>query len=143
LLGAYFASVAFAGAGSGLHHKLCHVLGGDHRLVHAEVHAVLLPYVVAIHRDRAPEALRRAADALGVDDAAAGLRDLAEALGAPTSLAAIGLPADAVDGAVRRGTEAATQLPPSPAITDPRPVDEPAIRALLEDAFSGRRPDPR
>jgi maleylacetate reductase len=143
LLGAYFASVAFAGAGSGLHHKLCHVIGGDHRLVHAEVHAVVLPHAVAAQRDRAPEAVRRAADALGVDDAATRLRDLAEALGAPTSLAAIRLPADAIDDVTKRGTEVAAQLPPSPAITNPRSVDEPAIRALLEAAFSGRRPDPR
>ena len=140
MLGAYLAGVAFAGAGSGLHHRLCHVLGGDHRLVHAEIHAVLLPYVAALQRDRAPDASRRAADALGVPDAATGLRDLAETLGTPTSLAALGLPADALDEAVRRCAEVAALLPPSPTVTDPRPIDEPAIRALLEAAYAGRRP---
>ncbi|HEU4422030.1 MAG TPA: maleylacetate reductase [Pilimelia sp.] len=143
LLGAYFAGVAFAGAGSGLHHKLCHILGGDYGLVHAEVHAVLLPHVVAFQRDRAPAASRRAADALGCDDAATWLYDLGRSLGVPDSLARLGLPADALDDAVRRGTEAAAQLPPSRAITGPEPVGEPAIRALLDAAFAGRRPDPR
>jgi maleylacetate reductase len=143
LLGAYLAGVAFAGGGSGLHHKLCHVLGGDYGLVHAEVHAVMLPHVMAFQRDRAPAAARRAADAVGCDDAATWLYDLARSLGAPTSLASLGLPAESLDEAVRRCTETAAQLPPSPGITNPRPADEPAIRALLESAFAGRRPDPR
>ena len=35
LYGAYLAAVAFASAGSGLHHKICHVLGGAFNLPHA------------------------------------------------------------------------------------------------------------
>jgi alcohol dehydrogenase class IV len=43
LYGAYLAAVAFASAGSGLHHKICHVLGGMFNLPHAQTHAVVLP----------------------------------------------------------------------------------------------------
>jgi alcohol dehydrogenase class IV len=43
LYAAYLAAVAFASAGSGLHHKICHVLGGMFGLPHTRTHAVVLP----------------------------------------------------------------------------------------------------
>lgn len=43
----YLAGVAFAFAGSGLHHKICHVLGGAYDLPHAQPHAIVLPRVLA------------------------------------------------------------------------------------------------
>ena len=39
-LGAYLAGAAFAAAGIGIHHKICHVLGGAYDLPHAEMHTV-------------------------------------------------------------------------------------------------------
>ncbi|MDQ3794937.1 MAG: maleylacetate reductase, partial [Actinomycetota bacterium] len=38
LYGAYLAGAAFAAAGGGIHHKICHVLGGAYDLPHAETH---------------------------------------------------------------------------------------------------------
>ena len=55
LYGAYLAAVAFASAGSGLHHKICHVLGGMFNLPHAQTHAVVIPHVLAFN---APSASR-------------------------------------------------------------------------------------
>ena len=49
LYGAYLAGTAFAVAGSGLHHKICHVLGGRYGLPHAQTHAIMLPYVLAFN----------------------------------------------------------------------------------------------
>ena len=49
LCGAWLAASAFAAAGSGLHHKLCHVLGGTFDLPHARTHAVVLPHVLAFN----------------------------------------------------------------------------------------------
>src|SRR4051794_2135295 len=86
LYGAYLAASAFAVAGSGRHHTICHVLGGAYGLPHAATHAVLLPYT--------------AAGVPGVD--ADALRALAERIGVPTSLAAIGMHAADLDDAVRR-----------------------------------------
>src|SRR3954465_3714077 len=54
LYGAYLAAVAFASAGSGLHHKICHVLGGMFNLPHAQTHAVVLPYVLAFNAPAVP-----------------------------------------------------------------------------------------
>ena len=52
LYGAYLSAVAFASAGSGLHHKICHVLGGMFNLPHAETHAVVLPLRAGPQRAR-------------------------------------------------------------------------------------------
>ncbi|WP_221761093.1 iron-containing alcohol dehydrogenase [Kibdelosporangium aridum] len=41
LHGAYLSAVAFASAGSGLHHKICHVMGGMFDLPHAQTHPVV------------------------------------------------------------------------------------------------------
>src|SRR5262249_30297528 len=57
LEGAYLAGACFADVGGGLHHKLCHLLGGMFRLPHAATHAVILPHAVRFFRDRSPEAM--------------------------------------------------------------------------------------
>lgn len=137
LFGAHLAGKAFAIAGSALHHKLCHVLGGTFRLVHGEVNSVVLPHATSFNAPAVPDAMARIAEALGGSpdgSAAAGLLfDLALRLGAPTSLDAIGMPADGLDFAAERAVaEVGT--------ANPRLVDRASIRSLLQDAFDGRRP---
>jgi alcohol dehydrogenase class IV len=116
----------------GLHHKLCHTLGGSFNLPHADVHTVVLPHALAYNAQAAPEAMARIARALGTSDAACGLFDLAGRLGAPTSLAAIGMPADGLD----RAADLAVQTP----YPNPRPLERTALRALLQRAFDGAAP---
>jgi len=115
-----------------LHHKLCHTLGGSFDLPHAETHAVVLPHVAAFNQSAAPRALKRVARALDAEAAGSGLFDLAESLGAPTSLKAIGMSEADLD----KAAEIATSAP----YWNPRPVDKAAIRALLDNAYHGRRP---
>lgn len=67
LYGAYLAGVAFASAGSGLHHKLCHVIGGTFDTPHALTHATVLPYVLAFNAPAVPDVAARLAGALGGD----------------------------------------------------------------------------
>lgn len=90
LYGAYLSAVAFASAGSGLHHKICHVLGGAYDLPHAQTHAVLLPHVLALNAAGAPDAASRIAQALGSAGPLSGLNDLRKRLGAPRSLRELG-----------------------------------------------------
>ncbi|MEV1289239.1 maleylacetate reductase [Micromonospora sp. NPDC049679] len=130
LYGAYLAGSAFAVAGSGLHHKICHALGGAYDLPHPETHAVLLPYVLAFNAPAAPDAARRTAAALGVRDAVGGLRDLASRLGAPMALRELHLREDQLDAAV------GLILPVVPA-DNPRPVDAGGLRRLLGAAWAG------
>lgn len=47
LWAAWLAGSSLAAAGGGLHHRLCHVVGGGSRLAHAELHAALLPHTVS------------------------------------------------------------------------------------------------
>jgi alcohol dehydrogenase class IV len=132
LFGAWACGNCLGTVGMALHHKLCHVLGGSFDLPHAETHAVVLPHAAAFNTAGAPEALARAARALRVEQAAHGLFDLAAALGAPTSLKALGMRETDLD----RAAETAVSAP----YWNPRPVDRGAIRALLDDAYHGRRP---
>jgi maleylacetate reductase len=111
LRGAHAAGVALELAAMGLHHKICHVLGGTFGLPHAPTHAALLPHVVAFNTPAAPAAMARIAEAIGADDAAIGLATLNRALGLTTSLRALGLdPAD-VDRAARLITDAPYKNP--------------------------------
>jgi homogentisate 1,2-dioxygenase len=128
LEGAFLAGAAFADAGAGLHHKLCHLLGGMFGLPHAQTHAVMLPHVVRFHREVAPEAMSALARALGVIDPVAGLVRLAHATGVPTSLAAVGMPLDAI----ARVVDAMPAAPPM----YPRALDRGALSAMLENAFA-------
>jgi alcohol dehydrogenase class IV len=118
----------------GLHHKLCHTLGGSFNLPHAEVHTVILPHALAYNAARAPDAMARIARALGADDAPAALQGLARRHGAPVSLAAIGMPADGLD----RAADLAVTTP----YPNPRPLERAALRALLQRAFDGAAPAP-
>ncbi|MEO7371333.1 MAG: maleylacetate reductase, partial [Ilumatobacteraceae bacterium] len=49
LYGAYLSGVALGTTSTGLHHKLCHVLGGRFNLVHADAHSVILPHAIAFN----------------------------------------------------------------------------------------------
>jgi maleylacetate reductase len=130
LCGAWLGSSAFAVAGSGLHHKLCHVLGGTFGLPHARTHAVVLPHVLAFNAPGAPDVARRVARALGVDDAVTGLRALADAHGIPRGLRALGLPEDAL-------AEAAALTEPAVPADNPVPVADGAMLRLVRAAWSG------
>jgi maleylacetate reductase len=133
LYGAYLAAVAFASAGSGLHHKICHVLGGMFGLPHAETHTVVLPHVLALNAPAVPELDLRMAGAFGADSALAGLRTLRDETAAPRSLRDLGLAVDDVAKAVPPILAAA----PS---SNPVPVTAENIEALLRAAWEGKEP---
>jgi maleylacetate reductase len=132
LFGAWVCGACLGTVGMSLHHKLCHVLGGSFGLPHAETHTVILPHAVAYNAPAAPTAIGRVARALGADSAAQALFDLAAMNGAPTSLREIGMRESDLD-------EAAAVAVASP-YWNPRPVERDAIRAMLDDAYNGRRP---
>jgi alcohol dehydrogenase class IV len=132
LFGAWVCGACLGAVGMSLHHKLCHVLGGAFGLPHAETHTVILPHAVAYNAAGAPVAIGRLACALGANHAAQALFDLAATNGAPTSLREIGMSYSDLDVAA----DAAVKSP----YWNPRPVERDAIRKLLDDAYSGRRP---
>ena len=110
LHGSHLAGRALELTSMGLHHKLCHVLGGSFGLSHAAVHAVLLPHVAAFNAPAAPEAMQRLARALGAPDPIAGLVELNRRLENPSSLAELGLTERDIAAVA---TQAVTALPVS------------------------------
>ena len=136
LYGAYLAAVAFSSAGSGLHHKICHVLGGMYNLPHAQTHAVVLPHVLAFNVASAPEAERRMAAAFGAASAVEGLEQLRRAIHAPRALQDYGLAESGISAAV----DAIMPLVPA---NNPRKVTRDELSRLLHDAWKGVAPDDR
>ncbi|MDW8806513.1 maleylacetate reductase [Streptomyces scabiei] len=134
LFGTYLGAVAFAGAGSGLHHKVCHVLGGAYDLEHAALHSVVLPHVVGLNLPATPPAERWLGAALDAStDPFGALLDLYTSLQPPCSLRELGLAEEELD----RSTDLVmAQVPDS----NPRRVAHAEMRALLGRAWRGDFP---
>ena len=127
LVGAHSAGVALGLASMGLHHKICHVLGGTFGLPHALTHAAVLPHVTAFNTPAAPLAMDRIAAAIGVEDAAAGLFALNRTLGLCATLGDLGLREEDVNRSA--------SLIVSSSYTNPRPVTIEDVRDLLMRAL--------
>jgi maleylacetate reductase len=134
LVGACAAGLSLAQAGSGLHHRTCHVLGGGWNLPHAETHAVLLPHSTALVAARHPVVARHLSDILGDEDPAQAMFSLLERFDLPRSLADLGLPADAIADVSDRVLAASSGDPLA---------DEVAVWDMLVAAQAGRRPGDR
>jgi maleylacetate reductase len=131
LVGACLCGTVMGAITVGLHHKLCHTLGGF-GLPHAELHTVILPHAMAYNAPAAPDAMRRIAAALNTPSAPAGLFDLAERHHAPTSLQAIGMQASDLDRAADLAVR--NQYP------NPRQLERALVRELLQRAYDSARP---
>jgi len=131
LYGAWLCGTVLGTVGMALHHKICHVLGGSFDMPHAETHAVMLPHTIGFNGAAVPELLKPLADLFG-GSAGRGLHAFAGSVGAPMTLRELGLEEADLDSAAAIATE-------NP-YWNPRPIDRGAIRALLQDAWEGRRP---
>lgn len=137
LYGAWLAGWALGTTGMGVHHKVCHTLGGMYNLPHAPMHSAVLTYATQFNQSDAPEAMAaivRALTSAGIDapDAATGIWNLATAIGAPTNLTNVGFDAANID-------EAAEVIVAGKPV-NPRTVDMDGVRELLTAACQGARP---
>ncbi|MBC6456501.1 maleylacetate reductase and hydroxyquinol 1,2-dioxygenase domain-containing protein [Actinomadura sp. HBU206391] len=135
LQAAWLSGTCLGTVGMGLHHKLCHTLGGAFDLPHAETHTVVLPHAMAYNAPATPDVMRRIADALGVADAPRGMFDLIAGLNGPTTLRALGM----AEADLPRAAELATAT----SYPNPREPTTEGIADLLRDAWEGRRPAAR
>jgi maleylacetate reductase len=131
LYGAWLCGTVLGTVGMALHHKICHTLGGSFDTPHAETHAVMLPHTAAFNAGAAADLLAPAAELFG-GSIGGGLWDFAKAVGAPRSLRDLGLAETDLD----RAAAIALENP----YWNPRPIDRPSIRTLLQHAWEGRRP---
>jgi maleylacetate reductase len=128
LYAAWLAGACLGRTTMGLHHKLCHVLGGTLNLPHSETHTVLLPHVLAFNAPAAPAAAAAVARALGGEP----LWDRLRALGAPASLRELGAAREDLAQVVDQAVDAP--------YSNPRKVDRAALTALLDAAYDGTPP---
>jgi maleylacetate reductase len=129
-------------ASMGVHHRLCHALGGL-GLPHARTHAIVLPYATAYNAPGAPDAMAAIADSLGapgpadrnrrsVGGAAEALWALNRALGISDTLSDLGLAPESIERVVEE-----VMSRPFP---NPVPVTAEGIRTILGGAMSGGPP---
>lgn len=109
-------------AGTGLNHKLAHVLGG-YGLPHAETHAILLPHTTRFNAVAGGDVRQRLAEALRATDPAAALASMLEKFGIARRLRDLGFDEAKIP-------DAAEQIG-ALGITLPRPVTTDDARALL------------
>ena len=130
--GAFLAGACLGSVGMGLHHKLCHTLGGLFDLPHSETHTIVLPHALAYNAPAVAKAVAGVAKALEVDDAAQGIFELSRKVGAPRALKEIGMP--------EAGIAEATDLALANPYWNPRPLEREGIRNLIARAWAGEGP---
>jgi maleylacetate reductase len=131
LYGAWLCGTVLGAVGMALHHKICHTLGGTFDTPHAETHAIMLPHTAGFNAVAVPDLLAPVADTFG-GSVGGGLWDFSQSIGAPMALRDLGLTEADLDKAAGIATE-------NP-YWNPRPIDKPSIRALLQQAWEGLRP---
>jgi maleylacetate reductase len=129
LEGAWLCGACLGATTMGLHHRLCHALGGMLDLPHAETHAVVLPYVAAFNLPSTPAAREGLARSFGGEDPVQALTALADRLRVPRTLAELGVAEADLD-------RVADEVLAHP-YSNPRPVSRDDLRGLLGAAWSG------
>jgi maleylacetate reductase len=128
---AHVAGFALDTRSMGLHHAVCHVVGGLTRIPHGIVNAIVLPHAVRTNARLAPDAVAAVAQAFGFVDLAAEAEAIAAAYALPRTFAELGAPADLPDRALTRVLE-------QPLLANnPAPPDEASVRELLRAAYGG------
>ncbi len=141
LAGAFLAGTALSNVAMGLHHGICHVLGGTTGAAHGDVNAVMLPHVIRFNLDTTALQLAPAADAMGVSSAGMSVEQAAESvaqriakwtheMGLPTRLREIGVPKDELSSLASLAFVSRTVQ------NNPKPITDVAvIEALLHQAW--------
>lgn len=132
LYGSWLCGICLASTAMGLHHKLCHTLGGALNLPHAETHAVVLPHALAYNAPGITDAVKAMQGALGGGDVSAMLFDVAKDSGAPFALRDLGMKEADIDLVV--------QAVMSKPYANPVALNAAGIDKLLRDAWAGVRP---
>jgi alcohol dehydrogenase class IV len=128
---AHLAGFALDTRSMGLHHAVCHVLGGLTGIPHGIVNAIVLPHALRANARLAPDAVAAVARELGMADLAAVAERIAAAYRLPRTLAELGARADVPERALPRVLE--HRLLPN----NPAPPDAATVEELLRRAYAG------
>ena len=132
-LGSMLCGFTLGNAKMGLHHKICHTLGGMFNLPHAQMHSAVLPYSIKYNEVYVKESMNKVAEILHAPTASQGLWDLAREVGAETALKNLDFPVEEA-GNVAEVISNAT-------LVNPRPFEKENVVKLLKAAYNGTRPD--
>jgi alcohol dehydrogenase class IV len=131
--GAWGAGICLGHVGMGLHHKICHTLGGSFGLPHSEVHTVILPHAIAYNEHAAAEAMAKIRRTLGTEKSVARtMWDLEKELGTVQTLKELGMKEEDLEKAADIASQA--QYP------NPAPLEQDKLLKLLRDAYHGTAP---
>jgi alcohol dehydrogenase class IV len=125
---AHVAGFALDTRSMGLHHAVCHVIGGLTLIPHGIVNAVVLPHAIRANTHLAPDAVADVAEAFGIADIAAEAESIAAAFALPRSFAELGAPPDLARRALPRIMEHRLLE------NNPAPPDEATVTELLRNA---------
>jgi maleylacetate reductase len=131
LYGGFIGGLLVSMVGIGLHHKICHVIGGHSDLPHGDTNSVILPHVVAFNAPAMPAVVSDLANTLGTKDPVRAIFELADSIGAPTSLRQLGL--------AQADLRPIAEEVAAKGVRNPRPVTLQNISELLERAWEGER----
>jgi alcohol dehydrogenase class IV len=143
LTGAHLAGLSLASVAMGLHHGLCHVLGGTANVPHGIANAIILPHAIRFNADATAPQLLPAAEAMGIASNGISPKSAVEALAQKIHdlIRKMNLPQRLRDAGVALKE---SDLPDLAQLTfqnrtvqnNPKPIQEPAqIEKLLRDAW--------
>ena len=145
MYGALLAGLAFGSAGTAAAHAIQYPVGAVTKTAHGAGVACLLPYVMSFNRSHASNAMAEVAGSMGVavpgEDAMANagraieaVAELFMSIGIPADLKALGLPEQQLDWTAEQSLGAARLVK-----NNPRPLDLPAMQAIVRAAYAGDR----
>jgi maleylacetate reductase len=141
MLGAHLAGSSLASAAMGLHHGLCHVLGGTFAVPHGIANGIILPHAIRFNAAATVDFLLPAVEAMGinvhsrspvaaVEALASRVFDLVSQLDLPQRLRDVGVNEQDLQAIARLAFENRTVR------NNPRPVVDPGeIESLLREAW--------
>ena len=141
LLGSHLAGLSLASVSMGLHHGLCHVLGGTANVPHGIANSIMLPHVMHFNAEATAVQLVPAAEAMGlsvsglspvmvVEDAASRIFDLVGQMSLPQRLRDTGVKEADLAGIAQLAFQNRTVQ------NNPRPITNAAqIEKLLREAW--------
>ena len=80
LLGSHLAGFSLASVSMGLHHGLCHVLGGTANIPHGIANSIILPHAIRFNADMTAPQLIPAAEAMGISSTGSNPTGVVEAM---------------------------------------------------------------
>jgi alcohol dehydrogenase class IV len=141
LVGSYLAGTALSNVTMGLHHGICHILGGTAGVAHGIANSIMLPYVMRFNLDTTAPELAAIGEAMGLarngrsdstvaEEAAQRVYDLVREMKLPQQLRLVGVSENDLPRLAQLAMASRTIK------NNPKPIADPAqIEALLRAAW--------